>query len=315
MNSFRRNFLKQSGFIGGGLLIAEPLKQLNNFSETGLGFNFLREVNIFHTNDLHNNIDPLRSGKQNGYGGLKNIAAVLKQSSTANLLLDAGDFVDDAAPIEEQQRMIRAMNKLGFHASTVGNRELSKGAEHLAQLIPMMKFSLVNCNYSFDHPGLRENVQSHKIIKTGKYKIGITGVGTHQLKSRDGIDWHHPYDKANRIASYLKKEKGCDLVICLSHLGYMQDGPHNAEFAIVSEHIDLIIGGHTELVMPEQLVLRNKLKQEVIVSHGGPGGILIRQITFGFNADQQKNTIASKNIVPGAPEGTSGYTEIKRIMA
>src|ERR1700754_4734146 len=106
MDSFRRDFLKHSGFIGGGLLIAEPLKQLNNFSETGLGFNFLREVNVFHTNDLHNSIEPLQRGKQNGYGGLKNIAAVLSQSSTAHLLLDAGDFIDDAAPIEEQQRMI-----------------------------------------------------------------------------------------------------------------------------------------------------------------------------------------------------------------
>ena len=316
MDSFRRDFLKQSGFIGGGLLIAEPLKQLNNFSETSLGFNFLREVNIFHTNDLHNNIEPLQTGKKSGYGGLKNMAAVLSQSSTAHLLLDAGDFVDDAVSIEEQQKMIRAMNKLGFRASTIGNRELAKGADHLAELIPLMKFSLVNCNYSFEHPVLRANVQSYKIIKTGKYKIGVTGVGTHQLKSMEGIAWHHPYDRANAIASNLKKEKGCDLVICLSHLGYTQSsGPRNAEFAKASENIDLIIGGHTELVMPGQMILKNKLKQEVIVSHGGPGGILVKQITFGFNADRQKNNIACRNIVPGAAEGTSGYSEIKRIMA
>ena len=205
MDSFRRDFLKQSGFIGGGLLIAEPLKQLNNFSETSLGFNFLREINILHTNDLHNNIEPLQAGKKSGYGGLKNIAAMMSQSSAPHLLLDAGDFVDDAASIEEQQKMIRAMNKLGFHASTVGNRELSKGADHLAELIPMMKFALVNCNYSFEHPALRTNVQSYKILKTGKYKIGITGVGTHQLKTRDGLTWHHPYDKASAIATNLKK--------------------------------------------------------------------------------------------------------------
>jgi len=316
MNSFRRDFLKQSGFIGGAFFIGEPLKQLNDLSANRLGLNFLREVSIFHTNDLHNSIEPLQIGKRNGYGGLKNIKAVLNQSASTHLLLDAGDFLEDAASIQQQQQMIYAMNRIGFHASTIGNHELSKGADHLAQLVPLMKFSLVNCNYSFDHPTLAASIASYKIIKTGRFKVGVTGVGTHQLKTKDGISWHHPYDKANAIATYLKKEKGCDLVICLSHLGYIQDkGPNNAEFAKASEHIDLIIGGHTEFVMPGSMILKNKLKQEVIVSHGGPGGILVKQITFGFNAEQQKNNITCRNIVPGAAAGTSGYAEINRIMA
>jgi 5'-nucleotidase len=180
-----------------------------------------------------------------------------------------------------------------------------------------MKFSLVNCNYTFEHPVLAKNVQAYKIIKTGRFKIGITGVGTNELKNKDGITWHHPYKKANEIAAYLKNEKGCDLVICLSHLGYIQQRgtPHNAEFARASENIDLIIGGHSDLVMPEQIILKNKMKQEVIVSHGGPRGILVKQITFGFNAYQQKNSIVCKNIVPGAPAGSSAYSEIKRITA
>jgi 5'-nucleotidase len=316
MDSYRRAFLKQSGFIGGGFFVAEPLKQLNNFSEGKLGFNFLREVSIFHTNDLHNNIEPLQTGKQHGYGGLTNIGTVLKHSTVAHVLLDAGDFVDDAASVEQQQMMIGIMNKLGFDAATIGNRELARGTDHLAQLIPMMKFPLLNCNYAFDHPVLKSNVQSFKIIKTGKYKIGITGVGTHQLKTMDGIHWHHPYDKANAIASHLKKEKGCDLVICLSHLGYIQDsGPHNAEFAKVSEHIDLIIGGHGDQLMTGHMILKNKSKQEVIVSHGGPGGILVKQVMFGFDVDRQKNNIACRSFVPGAAAEVSAYKEIRRIMA
>ena len=315
MDSFRRDFIKQSGFIGGGFLIADPLKQLNRFSETSLGFNFLQQVNIYHTNDLHNCIEPLQTGKKNGYGGLKNISAVLRQSSSCHLLLDAGDFLDDAVSLQEKQRMVRSMNSLGFHASTIGNRELANGADELAQLVPMMKFSLVNCNYSFENSELRTKVQAYKIIKTGKYKIGITGVGTHQLKSMDGITWHHPYDKANAVAAQLKKEKGCDLVICLSHIGYTQmAGPHNAEFAKASENIDLIIGGHSELVMPGNMVLKNKMKEEVIVSHGGPRGILVKQISFGFDSTHHKNNVACRNYVPGAAEGTSAYSEITRIM-
>jgi 5'-nucleotidase len=312
MDSQRRDFIRQSGLVGGGLLLCDPINQLS----TPFGLrHFLDEVNIIHTNDLHNSIEPLQSGKKSGYGGLKNISSSLSQNGGSFILLDAGDFLDDNASIEDHKRMIRSMNQVGFHASTIGNRELSGGVDHLASLIPLMKFSLVNCNYTFDHPDLRSNIHAYRILKSGRFKIGVTGVGTHQSIPSTGVTWQHPYDKANALARMLKEEKGCDLVICLSHLGYKQPtGPNNEEFAKASENIDLIIGGHSELIMPHQLILKNKLKQEVIVSHGGPGGILVKQVTFGFNG-QQKNNLACKNIVPGSIAGSSGYDEIRRIMA
>jgi 5'-nucleotidase len=180
----------------------------------------------------------------------------------------------------------------------------------------MMKFSLVNCNYTFDHPDLQNNIHAYRVLRSGRFKIGITGVGTNQSLPTRGVNWHHPYDRANALARMLKDQKGCDLVICLSHLGYKQpSGPNNEEFAKASENIDLIISGHSELIMPGKMILRNKLKHEVIVSHGGPGGILMRQITFGFDQNQKKNHIASRNIVPGSARDSSGYSEINRIIA
>ena len=294
----------------------EPINQLSSKSgrQFGLG-HLLDEVSIIHTNDLHNNIESLQTGKKSGYGGLRNISASLAQIETSFLLLDAGDFLDDKASMEDHKRMIRSMNQLGFRAATIGNRELSNGVEHLASLMPLMKFSLVNCNYTFDDPYLCNNIHSYKILRSGRFKIGLTGVGTNQSIPTSGISWQHPYDKANSFARFMKEQKGCDLVICLSHLGYKQPSgnPANEEFAKASENIDLIIGGHSELIMPYQMILRNKLKHEVIVSHGGPGGILVKQVTFGFNG-QQRNRLAFKNFVPGSVAGSSGYDEIRRIM-
>ena len=87
------------------------------------------------------------------------------------------------------------------------------------------------------------------------------------------------------------------------------------EFAQVSESIDLIISGHGDAVSPELRIVRNKRKEEVMVSHGAPQGILVKQITIGFDERQVKNKIAYRNIVPGADRSLSGYQEVKRITA
>ncbi|HKP32315.1 MAG TPA: metallophosphoesterase [Chitinophagaceae bacterium] len=314
MDSLRRDFIRQSSLLSGGLLLLKPLESvadltLGNFSKG----HSLSKVTILHTNDLHNTIEPIQLGRRRGYGGLKNISTYLKQAGSSVLLVDAGDFLDDKASEDEHRKMIAYMNRIGFSCATIGNRELANGQDYFAGLLPFIKFTLVNCNYSFENYELRSIVRSHRIIKTGKYKIGITGVGV----KTDETAWHHPYEKANAVASFLKNDQNCDLVICLSHLGYdkQSNDPHNIEFAKASENIDLIIGGHTDIVMPQMLVMKNNKKNEVMISHGGPAGILAKQIGFGFDALGQKNMVTCRNVVPGLDSNLSGYDEIKRITA
>ena len=318
MNPLRRDFLKQSSFLTGSLFLYKPFRAFESLSKNSQQLNrLLNQVTIIHTNDLHNNIDALTTGKKNGYGGLKNIENCLGPVSLSALLLDGGDFLDESLSLAEHKKMISYMNHLGYRAATLGNRELSKGQDYLAALLPFMKFSIVNCNYSFTHPHLMNQIHSYSIIRSGKYRIGLTGVGVNpdQSKEKTGITWHHPYDKASSIATYLKNQKNCDLVICLSHLGHLQTGglPHNVEFAKASEQIDLIIGGHDNIILPNLLSLKNNKKEEVMVSQGGQGGILLRQINFTFNNLHQKSRVAYRNYIPGSKSGSSAFTEIKEI--
>jgi 5'-nucleotidase len=184
--------------------------------------------------------------------------------------------------------------------------------------MPLMKFKLINCNYSFSHPALLNNILPYHVIKSGKYKVGITGVGVglDQLKNAAGITWYHPYERANAIATYLKKQLHCELVICLSHLGYMQPAgiPDNISFAKASEDIDLIISGHHDSINPEIMVSRNHKKQEVMISHGAPGGLLVKQVSFIFDKLGQKQQVSYKNFIPGLMPGRSAYEEIRVIM-
>ena len=315
MTTPRREFLKHTSVIAGGLLLTNPLEALASFSRGNTGSCEANKLSIVHTNDLHNQLHPLQWGKQSGLGGLNNIHLHLKKVISGSLLLDAGDFLDDAASYAEHRDMIIAMNEIGYMAGTIGNRELANGQQYLATLLPLLKFPLVNCNYRFTNGKLKEGIQPYIILKSGNYRIGITGVGPKVPIA--GITWMHPYDTANQIAAWLKKEKYCDLVICLSHIGYTKKSSpvNNTAFARSSAAIDLIVSGHQQHLSSDLLVCKNKNKEEVLVSHGGESGMVVKQVTITFDENKKRREVAFKNFIPGLPENISAWSTIRSMNA
>jgi 5'-nucleotidase len=245
MNNNRRKFLQSSSLLATGFMFAKPLKTFAGVSNTSLlkeGLQ-LNTVQIVHTSDLHGRRQPFAFGGLHNIGGLNNIHSVIKAGSAAPLLVDAGDFLDGNTSLSDHVNMIRLMNSTNYTAVTIGDKELLQGEAHLASLVPYMNFTVVNCNYHFSNPVLKAKVQPYHVVRYGQYKIGITGVGP-SLAGRghaDGVTYSQPYEKANEAALYLKHQLHCDLVICLSHLGFEQENgrPDNKTFAAASENIDL----------------------------------------------------------------------------
>ena len=320
MNTQRRNFIKNSSLATGGLFFSPSFKKITAlFGKAPELAKALDTITIFHTNDLHNQIQPRIQGHLNGYGGLKSIREILQQKDAQAILVDAGDFLDDRASMLDHKEMIEVMNQVGYNAATIGNKELTKGQAYLAELMKEMNFKLVNCNYSFSHSYLKANVLPYTIFKWGQYKVGITGVGTDldaKLKSSENIIYHHPYERANAIAYQLKKQNQCDLVICLSHLGYRsnQGSFNNSDFAFASESIDIIISGHNQDLIGAPKVLKNKNKEEVILSHGGWGGLISRQLSVTFSAGQ-RHLFQCKSYVPAINGEELFYESFKKISA
>ena len=98
----------------------------------------------------------------------------------------------------------------------------------------------------------------------------------------------------------LKEEKQCDLVICLSHLGYYyKNNPiqiSDLNLAAKTKNIDLIIGGHTHTFLPKPTVTKNSIGENVLVNQVGCYGINIGRIDFYF--DSNKNIISKgKSII------------------
>ena len=306
----RRSFLNQLSLIAGTAVLTRPMaaaasisKQINTIYSMGSG------VTIYHTNDLHGNISPVVGTM----GGLDQVKTLLKNQDTDGLLLDAGDFLNDAHSIAMQKETIYAMNNLGYVASTPGNHELSNGQDALAKLVPLMRFELVNCNYRFDD-ALSKLIKPYIITNSGKFKIGITGVG-HQLNN---IKYTDAIQSANNIARLLKEKEKCDLVICLSHLGYSQKGdmPDNQKLAMQSENIDLIISGHNRTLLRGQAIKPNKLRQEVIISQAAWDGLMMGKVVFNFGNGKQKNNIKAENLIAGQPYEQSfaaSFAELRTI--
>jgi len=267
-------------------------------------------ITIYHTNDLHGNFAPVAGN----LGGLNQVKTLLKKQDISGLLFDAGDFLNGAHNVTQQKETVYAMNKMGYLAATVGNHELSHGQDALAALIPSMQFNLVNCNYQFDN-ALNSLIKPYIIIRSGNYKIGITGVG-HQLK---GVKYNDAIACANNTATLLKEKEKCDLVIVLSHLGYSQKGdlPDNQKLAQSSENIDLIISGHNRKLLPGAVICLNKFKKEVIVSQAAWDGLMMGRVVFGFRNGNEKSDFRAKNLIAGQAYGqtdAAGFAELRSIQ-
>lgn len=59
------------------------------------------------------------------------------------------------------------------------------------------------------------------------------------------IQYLDPIQKANEMTEILKKKEKCDVIICISHLGWNIEGTDDTEVIAASRHIDLVLGGHS----------------------------------------------------------------------
>jgi 5'-nucleotidase len=295
MNKPRRIFLNQISLLAGSAALCKPMDSAAAITKHINTLHVQKNaITVYSTNDIRGNVDAVHKNT----GGLSLIKTELQKQETSGLLLDAGNFINSTQSLYRQKQLIALMNSAGYHVAAVGSQELLLGQDHLATLAPFMKFALLNCNYEFKS-SLKDVVKSYAIITTGRFRVGITAVGS-QL---NGVKYNDAINSANRVAGILKNDERCDLVICLSHLGYVQEGntPDNQKLAAQSENIDIIIGGNSNKLLSNAVVLKNKLKHEVILAQTAWNGMMMGRTIVHFDDDKQKTGLSAKHIIPGVP--------------
>lgn len=288
--SNRRKFIKQSLLAGGGLLALNALP----FSSFALADKKHTKITILHTNDVHSHIEPFPENdpKHPNLGGAARRAAIINNIRNTEknvLLLDAGDIFQGTPYFNKYlgELDFKLMSLMQYDAATIGNHDFDNGIDGLKNMLPHTSFPFINCNYDFSNTILFNDVLKHKIFIKENVKIGVFGLGVELegLVSKNlykETTYLNPIEIAQQTASYLKNEEHCDLIICLSHLGYSYKSNKVSDLILAeqTDNIDIIIGGHTHTFLDKPTEATNLSKKKVLINQVGWAGINLGRIDF-----------------------------------
>ncbi|MFK7000459.1 bifunctional metallophosphatase/5'-nucleotidase [Flavobacterium oreochromis] len=297
----RRDFLKNT--VASSALLGLGGLSLSSFNTAGS----LRKLTILHTNDTHSQIDPFPEGhpKNPNLGGVARRAALINQIRKEEdnvLLLDAGDIFQGTPYFNYYGGEIefKVMSMMKYDLATIGNHDFDNGITGLYGQLPNATFEFVCANYDFKNTILDTHIKPYKIFEKAGIKIGIFGLGVELYGLVDPryykeTKYLDPVEIATDITKKLKEIEKCDLIICLSHLGFeYKNEPErisDIHLARKTRNIDLIIGGHTHTFLDKPVIEKNLDDKEVLVNQVGAYGINLGRIDFYID-DQ-------KNIAPG----------------
>lgn len=255
-----------------------------------------QDLVILHTNDTHSHIDPVRAGENAGLGGVIERAAFVDSVRNAAgkdrvLLVDAGDFSQGTSYFTLLKGDVETdcMNAMGYDVACLGNHEFDNGLDELARRIARCDFPVVCANYDFDNRKLERLVKPYCILHRGGLKIGFIGLLTDlsvvvDKPVADLIEYLDPVECANRYAEILKNRKHCDLVICLTHLGYEGESLTDPELVSGLENVDMVIGGHSHTFLEQAEYVSDRTGNSVPVVTDGCWGLYIGKIDL-YRAD------------------------------
>lgn len=307
----RRTFIRKIalGSLGISSLYPFNVRAINDSNEGYI------KITILHTNDMHSRIDPFPKNhkKYSNLGGMSKMASMvskIRKQEKNVVLLDAGDIFQGTPyfNLYGGELELKLMSKIGYDASTMGNHDFDNGINGFNKVLPNANFPFICSNYDFSNTILEGKTTPYTIKEIEGIKIGIIGVG---IELKGLVDkrlyketkYLNPIEQANKYASILKKQKKCNLVICLSHLGYQyaDNKISDKKIAENSKNIDLIIGGHTHTFLDKADIVLNKENQKVLINQAGWAALNLGRVDFFFSKkktqkiDFESNMFYSKN--------------------
>lgn len=288
----RRHFIRHTALTAAGASLLWDARASHLLKNEGG-----HKLTILYTNDTHSRIDPFPADHpkfpgMGGYAPRATLIGKIKQQEEYVLLLDAGDIFQGTPYFNFYggEPEFRLMSAMQYDAVTLGNHDFDNGAQGLADQMKHARFAFVNSNYDLKDTPLHAKVEPYKVFKKGGLRIGVYGLGINLegligAHLRKGVVYRDPLTAALKTETVLKEELGCDLVICLSHLGfaYPENKVSDKTLAPQLFHTDLIIGGHTHTFLDEPLKIVNNRGKTIFVTQVGWAGVVLGRFDFLFD--------------------------------
>jgi len=286
----RKTFIRQTLIYSAGSLALSPFLSAGTSSTDRL--------TILYTNDTHARLDPFPDNATQfaGLGGIARRANLIKKIRNLEqnvLLLDAGDVFQGTPwfDVYGGEVDLKLMSEIRYDAMAVGNHEFDNGLQAFADAANKASFPILAANYSVTDTPLNDVVRRFIVKEIAGIRVGIFGLGIElpgvvdpklygSVRSRDPLIW------ANGMVTSLRRYHNCDLIICLSHLGYQYTDQRIDDYTIAQKvgGIDLIIGGHTHTFLDEPTKIMNPEENQTLISQMGHSGVRLGRMDIDIEA-------------------------------
>jgi 5'-nucleotidase len=290
----RRSFIQKTA-------ATTALLTLPNLPMLGFESKTTKTITILHTNDVHSHIDafPATDARNPNMAGVSRRATLIskiRQEQENILLLDAGDVFQGTPYFNFYggELEFKLMSMMKYDVCTLGNHDFDNGLEGFYNQLPHAKFDFVSANYDFKNTILNTIIKPYKVFNKNGIRVGVFGLGIElsglvDKKNYKETVYLDPIEVSQEMTKILKAQK-CDLIICLSHLGYQYKNDANKisdlKLAAATKDIDLIIGGHTHTFLDKPTIVKNLDGKDVLVNQVGCYGINVGRVDFTFDDDK-----------------------------
>jgi 5'-nucleotidase len=283
----RRSFLQKTALGTASLSLLGP----SLIAEAAAG---PAKLTILHTNDMHSRIEPFPESAPQwaGLGGMARREALIdsvRRQEPNVLLLDSGDIWQGTPYFNFFQGELeyKLMSRMKYDASTFGNHDFDNGLGGLQKQLPNASFPFLIANYDFGSTPLAGRFQPYKVFEKGGARIGVFGLGIELQglvadKNFGATQYLDPVTVARAQVQQLRQNERCDMVICLSHLGYKYEGEKIDDRKLAAQvgGIDLILGGHTHTFMPAPEPITGPQGHITLINQVGWSGINLGRIDY-----------------------------------
>ena len=276
------------------------------------GILFAKTTVMYHTSDTHGFFYPKK-----GRGGFAAAKAVLNQGPKHYLLLDGGDFAEGTMEVKTSKglKAVQLMNKMGYHAATLGNHEFAYREAALENMLQEADFAVLAANLVEKKTGkMPAHVLPYKIFDVNGVRVAVIGLANAKpTRPTEKYTFTDPLAALEKVLPEVEKQKP-NVVAVLAHDSLADDKPERPFYIgeigrRYSGRIHVVLGGHAHRIFS------NKYIKDVLFVEDGANLQFLGKVSVTTDDKTGEFVSAESFIIPldiaktGEDRGMASYAQ------